>query len=239
MNNLVIVGASGHGKVIADIAEKVGYTDIVFLDDNPIVKSCGNYPVVGECKSALSYKNADFIVAIGNTKIRRKIQMELIGMGLHIVSLIHPSAVIASNVKIGVGTVVMAGTVINPCTEIGQGCIINTCASVDHDNNISDYVHISVGSHLAGTVSVGTGTWIGAGAIVSNNISICENCMVGAGAVVVDNLTEPDTYIGVPARRMCMKNKLKNSGGVLLLTDKNILGMLCPIATDHLVRRAA
>ena len=204
MNNLVIVGASGHGKVIADIAEKVGYTDIVFLDDNPKVESCGNYKVVGGCKSAQSYKNADFIVAIGNSKIRRKIQSEFIGMGLHIVSLIHPSAVIASNVKIGVGTVVMAGAVINPCSVIGQGCIINTCASVDHDCRIGDYVHVSVGAHVAGTVIIGDDTWVGAGATASNNIEITNECMIGAGAVVIADITEHGTYVGVPAKKLIM-----------------------------------
>lgn len=202
MNNLVIVGASGHGKVIADIAEKVGYTDIVFLDDNPKVESCGIYKVVGGCKSALSYKNSDFIVAIGNTKVRRKIQSELIAMGLHIVSLIHPAAVIAPNVKIGGGTVVMAGAVINPCTEIGQGCIVNTCASVDHDCRIGDYVHVSVGAHVAGTVTIEDNTWIGAGATISNNIEIVADCMIGAGAVVVADIDEPGTYVGVPAKKI-------------------------------------
>lgn len=206
MNNLVIVGASGHGKVIADIAEKVGYTDIVFLDDNPKVESCGIYKVVGGCKSALSYKNADFIVAIGNTKVRRKIQSELIEMGLHIVSLIHPSAVIASNVKIGVGTVVMAGAVINPCSVIGQGCIINTCASVDHDCRIGDYVHVSVGAHVAGTVIIGDNSWVGAGATVSNNIEITNECMIGAGAVVIADITEHGTYVGVPAKKLKVDN---------------------------------
>ena len=98
----------------------------------------------------------------------------------------------------------MAGAVVNPYTKIGQGCIINTCASVDHDCRIGDYVHVSVGSHLAGTVFIGNGTWIGAGAIVSNNVSICENCMVGAGAVVLKDITEPDTYIGIPARKKSM-----------------------------------
>lgn len=198
---IVVIGASGHGKVIADIAEKVGYTDIVFLDDNPTVESCGNYKVVGGCKEALFYKDADFIVAIGNTKIRHKIQSELIKKGLHIVSLIHPAAVIASNVKIGVGTVVMAGVVINPCSEIGQGCIINTCASVDHDCRIGDYVHVSVGAHVAGTVIIGDNTWVGAGATISNNIEIVEDCTIGAGAVVVKNIEESSTYIGIPARK--------------------------------------
>ena len=199
MNDLVIVGASGHGKVIADIAVKLGYTNIVFLDDNPSAVSCGAYKVVGKCSLALKYRNADFIVAIGNTKIRRRIQSELSEMGLNIISLIHPSAVIASDVKIGMGTVVMAGTVINPSVEIGQGCIINTGASVDHDCQIGDYVHVSVGAHIAGTVLVGSDTWVGAGAIISNNLSVCENCMIGAGTVVVKNISEAGTYVGVPA----------------------------------------
>ena len=202
MNNLVIVGASGHGKVIADIAEKIGYTNIVFLDDNAAVKSCGNYKVVGGCKSALSYKNSDFIVAIGNANIRRSIQSELIEMGLNLVSLVHPSAVIASNVSMGVGTVVMAGAVINPCSVIGQGCIINTCASVDHDCRLGDYVHVSVGAHVAGTVTIGDSTWVGAGATISNNIEIVDACMIGAGAVVIADISEPGTYIGVPAKKM-------------------------------------
>lgn len=212
MNNLVIVGASGHGKVIADIAEKVGYTDIVFLDDDPVIKSCGNYKIVGKCSDALFHKSADFVVAIGNSMVRRKIQSELIAMGLHVVSLFHPSAVIASSVKIGAGTVVMAGAVISPFAEIGTGSIINTCASVDHDCRIGDYVHVSVGAHVAGTVVIGDNTWVGAGATVSNNIQIVENCVIGAGAVVVRNLTESDTYIGVPARSKSLVNKQMDIG---------------------------
>lgn len=207
---LVIIGASGHGKVIADIAEKVGYTDVVFLDDNKAVKTCGKHSVVGRSGDAMRYSNCDFIVGIGNTENRKRIQEELMVKGLHIATLIHPQAVIATDVSLGIGTVVMPGAVINSGSTLGKGCIINTSASVDHDNTISDYVHVSVGSHLAGTVNIGTGTWIGAGAVVNNNVSICENCMVGAGAVVVKNITESDTYIGVPARKKTMVNKQMN-----------------------------
>lgn len=207
MNKLVIIGASGHGKVIADIAEKNGYTDIVFLDDNPHhAKLCGRYDVVGSSSQAEIYKNADFIVGIGNGKIRCKIQKELVEKDLNIVSLFHPSAVIAQDVKIDVGTVVMAGAVVNTCAEIGKGCIINTCASVDHDCCIGDFVHVSVGSHVAGTVTIKDNTWIGAGAIVSNNIEIVSDCMVGAGAVVVNDIKESGTYIGVPARKIKEKS---------------------------------
>lgn len=201
MNKLVIIGAGGHGKVIADIAEKVGYTDIVFLDDNPNVTACGLYKVVGNSASALLYHDADFIVAIGDAKSRRRIQSELIENKLHIVSLFHPSSIIASNVKIGIGTVMMAGSVINSGTEIGQGCIINTCASVDHDCIINDYVHISVNAHVVGSVTIGENTWVGAGATVCNNLNIVRDSVIGAGAVVVKDISESGVYIGVPAKK--------------------------------------
>ena len=96
----------------------------------------------------------------------------------------------------------MAGAVINCSTRIGRGCIINTSSSIDHDNDIGDYVHISPGAHLAGSVTVGELSWIGIGASVINNISITSDSIVGAGAVVVQNVTEQGTYVGVPARRI-------------------------------------
>ena len=201
MRKLVIIGASGHGKVVADIAVKNGYDTISFLDDNETVKKCGGYPVIGKSCEAANQK-ADVIVAIGNAFIRQIIQESLEHIGVRIVTLIHPNAVVADDVLIGTGTVVMAGAVINPGARIGKGCIINTCSSVDHDCMVRDYVHVSVGTHIAGTVSVDERTWIGAGATVSNNINICEDCMIGAGAVVIKDLKEKGTYAGVPARKI-------------------------------------
>lgn len=201
-NRLVIIGAGGHGKVIADIGEKSGYTEVLFLDDDTAVTACGKYAVVGTIGDAVRFCDSDFIVGIGNAATRKRIQEELCAKGLHIVTLAHPRSVVASDVSVGIGTVVMAGAVINPGTTIGNGCIINTGATVDHDNTLSDYVHISVGSHLAGAVHIGANTWIGAGAVVSDHISICESCTVGAGAVVIKNIEQSGTYIGVPARRM-------------------------------------
>ena len=116
---------------------------------------------------------------------------------------IHPSAIIAEDVKIGTGSVIMAGVVINPGTVIGKNCIINTCSSLDHDNLLEDYVHISPGAHLAGTVTIKEGTWICTGAIVKNNITIGKNNIIGAGGVVIKDIIEENgTYIGVPARRI-------------------------------------
>lgn len=204
MKRLVIIGASGHGKVIADIALLVGYDQVDFLDDNPSIKAVGEYSVLGASSMAaeLAANGCDFVVGIGNAKIREKIQRAIEAAGCNMVTLIHPSAVVAYDVHIGRGTVVMANAVINPSTVIGDGCIINTCASVDHDNSIGNFSHISVGAHTAGTVFIGECCWIGIGAVVSNNLSICSDCMIGAGSVVVNDIVEAGAYIGVPAKKV-------------------------------------
>lgn len=201
MRRLNIIGAGGHGKVVADIAIACGYEDIIFLDKNKRSQTCLCFPVIDDDLSKAGYEEDDFFVAIGDARIREQVSRELVERGFNLITLIHPSAVLGSDVVIGKGTVVMAGVVINADTTIGEGCIINTAASVDHDNVLADFVHVSVGAHLTGMVKVDKATWIGAGATVSNQISICENTMIGAGAVVVKDITEPGTYIGVPARR--------------------------------------
>lgn len=198
-NRLVIIGAGGHGKVIADLALKNGYTDIAFVDDNA-VGECLGYPIIGTGETAehLDDGKTDFVIAVGNNEVRKKIA-EL--HNVNWVSLVHPSAQIGTNVNIGIGTVVMAGAIINSCATVGKHCIINSCAVVEHDNMIEDYVHISPNAALGGTVRVGEKTHIGIGATVKNNIEICENCTIGAGAVVVKNIREPSTYIGIPAKK--------------------------------------
>ena len=202
MKNLIIIGASGHGKVIADIAVRNGYEDIVFLDDADHIQSCAGFPVVGKT-SALSHMNGDVIVAIGNANIRERIQESIQNQKrVKLATLIHPNAVISRRVEIGVGSVVMAGAVVNSDVVIGKGCIINTGASVDHDCKVEDFAHISVGAHVAGTCCIGKRTWIGAGAVVSNNVNICGDCMIGAGAVVIRNMEESGTYVGCPARKI-------------------------------------
>lgn len=197
MKKLIIIGASGHGKVIADIAVKNNYDHIFFLDDNEEIIECASFPVIGRTNEA-SDIDGDKIVAIGNAEIRKRIQEKL----ENLVTLIHPTAVISRRVEIGEGTVVMAGAVVNSDVVIGKGCIINTGASVDHDCKIGDYSHVSVGAHVAGTVEIGNKTWIGAGATVINDISICSDCIVGAGAVVVENLDKQGTYVGIPAKEI-------------------------------------
>ncbi len=200
MNRLIIVGAGGHGKVIADIALKNGYEDISFVDDNT-TGYCLEFPVVGTSDSleSLNDQKTDFVIAIGNNQIRKRIAEN---HEVNWVKLIHPSAQIAYGVEIEEGTVIMAGAIINPDTKVGRHCIINSCAVIEHDNQLGDFVHVSPNAALGGTVHVGSLTHIGIGAIVKNNISIDEKVVVGAGAVVVKNVEEECTVVGVPATKM-------------------------------------
>ena len=199
MNRLVIIGAGGHGKVIADIAMKCGYTDICFLDDHA-VGMCMGFPIAGT-SAELTLMNdgaTDFVIAVGTNATRRKIAERF-----HVswVTLIHPSAWIAADVTIGQGTVVMAGAMINPSARVGAHCIINTGSIVEHDNVLGDYVHLSPRTTLSGTVAVGECAWLGTGTSVINNVEICSNATVGAGSVVIRSIRKEGTYYGIIADR--------------------------------------
>lgn len=199
-DKLLIIGASGHAKVVADIALlSKRYKEIVFIDDRDCSKEFGN-KYIG--KTDLAEKMLDdyeLFVAIGNSKIRSILMGRYSNADYP--TLIHPNAVISPSVNVGKGTVIMAGAVVNADSIIGDGVIINTSSSVDHDCVVENFSHIAVGAHLCGTVNIGNHTWIGAGATVINNINICSECIVGAGAVVVKDIQESGTYIGVPANK--------------------------------------
>lgn len=200
MNRLVIVGAGGHGKVIADIALKNGYKDIYFVDDNA-KNNVMEFSIIGTLADieSLNDGKTDFVIGIGNNTVRKEIAEKY---QVNWVSLVHPSAQIAFNASVGKGTVVMANAVVNVSATVGQHCIVNTGAIVEHDNVIGNYVHLSPNATLGGTVLVGALTHIGIGATVSNNVRICENSIVGAGAVAVKNIEQSGTYIGIPAQRI-------------------------------------
>lgn len=200
-DKIVIIGASGHGKVIADIAKLNGYQEIIFLDDDISKHKNGLYDVVGTSKDIESYKDEyDCIIAIGNNTIREKIYHDLKGIKQTV--LIHPSAVIDKTVVIEEGTVVMANAVVNAAVIIKKCCIINTSATIDHDSIIEDFVHVSPGVHIAGIVHVGTRTWIGTGSSVVNNLIICNDCIIGAGSTVVKDIKTSGTYVGCPIRKV-------------------------------------
>ena len=195
---MILYGASGHGKVIIDILEANNTPIDYIVDDNPQVNEVLGYEVR---RNTGSYDEA--IISIGSAEIRRKI-VESIDVKKYPVA-IHPTAVVSPRAKIGEGTVVMQGAIIQTCVEIGKHCIINTGASVDHECKIGDYVHIAPRATLSGDVEVGDGTWIGVGAVVKQCIKIGRNCMIGAGATVVKDVPDGATIIGEPGRIRSIK----------------------------------
>lgn len=202
MKTLAIVGASGHGKVIGDTAELVGWERCVFFDDAyPNCSRNEQWPVLGTFGDLVA-RLAEFdgvFVAIGHNAIRRGKLQELLQAGANVVSLVHPNACVSRYAQLGSGSAVLPGAVINAYARTGMGAILNTQSSVDHDCILGDGVHISPAAHLGGNVSVGDGSWVGIGASVRQGTRIGCNVVVGAGAAVVQNLPDDVTATGVPA----------------------------------------
>ena len=205
---IIIIGAGGHSKVIADIIEKSKDIVLGFLDDNKekdvIIIKEKQYKVIGKIEECVKIqeenKDIQFVIGIGDNKTRKNIANRYNNLKYY--TAIHPSSQIALDVEIGQGTVIMANTCLNTSAKIGKHCIINTASVIEHDNEINDYVHISPNATLCGTVKIGELTHIGAGATIKNNISICNNCIIGVGAVVVKNIEVCGTYIGTPAKKI-------------------------------------
>ena len=201
---MLILGASGHGKVAGDCARAADlWSELVFYDDRwPALQMCGPWPVAGTGESLLfeHRKGDQAFVAIGNTTTRLEWLQRMISAGISIAIIIHPRATLSVGVILGEGTLVAAGAVINIDVLIGKGCIINTGSTVDHDCELADGVHICPGAHLAGEVHIGTSSWIGIGSSVCQCIRIGSGVTVGAGAVVTADVPDGITVIGVPAR---------------------------------------
>lgn len=210
---IFIFGASGHAKVVIDVVEKQDTMRIGFLaDDNAGLHGHEffGYLVIGDRQWLLKqdiYSGMNYIVAIGNNKIRHEIANWLELHGFAAASpIIHPSAQLGRGAIIGAGTVLMAGSVVNSDTSIGRNSIVNTGAKVDHDCIVGDAVHIAPGATLCGGVSVGDGAFVGAGAVVLPNIRIGKNGTVGAGAIVLRDVLDGMVVVGNPARKLMHGN---------------------------------
>lgn len=207
IEKILILGGGGHAKVVVSILKKrrdfeiVGYTDNE--DFGPVlgVPYLGRDEVLKELKAR--YARCAAVLGIGylgNSDLREQLAEKLRAIGFVMPAIISPQAVINEGVVIGDGTVVMDGVIINVGTRIGRYAILNTRASIDHDCEIDDFVHIAPGATLGGGVRVGARTLVGIHAAVLQYKTIGERCIIGAGAVVVHDCLQPGTYMGVPAR---------------------------------------
>lgn len=192
-NKVYLYGASGHAKVVMDIAQKANYDVSCLIDDNPEENDFEGLPVVHSAEGL-----SPIIVTIGDCQIRKKIVGAL--GDREYLTLIHPSVVKAESVELGHGTVVMAGAILNPYASVGNHCIINTGASIDHDCIIHDFVHIAPHCTLCGEVEIGEGTWVGVGTTIIQGRHVGKDCYIGAGSVVVEDIPDGSLCYGNPAR---------------------------------------
>lgn len=202
-NGVLIVGSGGHARVVADILRCQRVPIKGFVDDDPDLwhTEILGLPILGSPDDYERFSPTGLVLGVGSNSDRRHIVERLGERAQHLwLNAIHPSAIIAESVRLGVGTVICAGAIITPGSVIGDYVIINTGAAVDHDNLIKNYAHICPGAHLAGSVSIGEGVLIGTGASIIPNVSVGDWATVGAGAVVTKDIPGNVIAKGIPAR---------------------------------------
>lgn len=200
---LIIIGAGGHGKVVADCAEQQGGFDrIAFLDQGGSARTDYPWPILDKPEQFARFMDGStqFFVAIGHNKSRERWTHALLQKKAPLATLTHPTAVISPYSQIGAGTLVCATAVVNAFTCIGISCIVNTGAIIEHDCKVSDLVHVAPGCCLAGSVEVGRASFIGIGTSIVPGIKIGANVQIGAGAAVTKDLQDNCLAVGVPAR---------------------------------------
>lgn len=196
---VVVIGGSGHAKVVVSLLQACGRTVGGVYDDDS--RRWGStvlgVPVVGSVASIAESSNSLGVIAVGNNVVRKRLAGLL---DLRWETLVHPAAYVHPSVSLGAGSVVFAGAIIQPDTAIGDHVIVNTGATVDHDCRIGDFVHLAPGVHLAGSVRIGEGAFLGIGSSVVQCLEIGAWTTVGAGGAVVSNLPPDVVAIGVPAK---------------------------------------
>ncbi len=210
MQNIVLVGSSGHAKVIIDIVEKEGRYRIAGLIDG--FRATGEktlgYPVLGGTSDLAAliaqYDLKGAIVAIGDNSVRARVAAEVATLcpQLPFVTAVHPAASVGKSVIIGAGTVVMAGAVVNACCQVGRFCIVNTKASLDHDCVMEDYSSLAPGVTTGGNCRIGSHAAVSIGAVLRHGITIGEHSVVGAGSIVLKAVEAFSVAYGTPAKKI-------------------------------------
>ena len=215
MTKLIIMGAGGHGAVVAEAAViSDAWESVAFLDDDPRlghdVVGCPILGAVSMLPELLGQESDyEFFAAVGGSKLRIEMLSSIEEQGGVLAKIVHPSAVVSPSVSIEAGSVICAAAVISARASIARGCIVNNGSTIDHDCVLGNAVHVSPGAHLAGDVTIGDNSWIGIGASVREGIKIGRNAIVGAGAAVVSDVPDGVVVTGVPARPMATESAPK------------------------------
>ncbi len=200
---VIVYGASGHGKVVADILRACSVEVAGFVDDDPERRDSSEPKILGDGQwlaARAAHESIAAALGIGDNVTRRAIARRCIAAGIQLLTAVHPSATISPSAKISPGVVVMAHAVVNADAVIGLGAIINTAAVVEHDCHVGEFAHLSPRAAIGGQVEVGEFSWLGIGSTVIPGIKIGAGSIVGAGATVVHDVDDGVVVIGTPAR---------------------------------------
>jgi sugar O-acyltransferase (sialic acid O-acetyltransferase NeuD family) len=203
-DQLIVLGSGGHAKVVIEAALARSDREIIILDDSPAAsdRSIFGIGISGDRTRLASLPNSPVALGIGDNRARGELIDWLRSQGRLLETVIHPSAFVATSVKMGEGVFVSAGATVIAEASIGDGAIVNTGASVDHDCVIGQAAHIAPGVHLCGNVRIGARTLVGVGSSARPGVSVCDDVVLGAGSVVIRDIAEPGTFAGNPARRL-------------------------------------
>jgi len=199
---IVVYGAGGHGKVIAEVLAACRRSIQGFIDDNEslIGSSTLGLPVYAAGEWLRFQPGAQVALGVGNNLAREQLAMRVKQSGCTLLTVVHPRAIVARSARIGEGAGIMPTAVLNPDCEIGEGAIVNTGAIVEHDVQVGRYAHLSPNSAAGGGAQIGAYAQIGMGASVLPLKKVGINCVIGAGAVVVSDISEGQIAYGVPAK---------------------------------------
>ncbi|MBX0319600.1 acetyltransferase [Shouchella clausii] len=215
IRQVIIIGEGGHSSVVQDIVNSLSDVRIVAILDDKYISMTNNGLIRGPIKILKEvltiYPSSSIVIAIGDNEIRRKICLDLEGTyDLKYATLIHPSVILGSNVKIQEGTVIMPNVVINANVSIGKHVILNTGTVVEHDAEINDFVHLSPSVSIAGSGKVAKGVHMGIGSVMLPGMKIGAWSKIGAGGVVINNLPSYCTAVGVPAKVIKLSNNINS-----------------------------
>lgn len=198
---LVILGIGGHARSVADVALQLGYLNIIFVDKNAKNGECyEGFEVFKRIPNSINLSKCVFFPAAGDNSIREEQYKELKKMGVEIVSIISNRATISRDSTIQAAVFIGHHAHVGPRTTIRDAVILNTSSIVEHDSIIGNFSHVSIGTAVAGSCTVGDRCFLGAASTIIDSIEITENVTLGAGGVVIKNIKDSGVYVGVPAK---------------------------------------
>lgn len=202
-SHLVVYGAGGHGRVVADAAQAAELEVMGFLDDTvPAGGEVLGWRVLGNADWLRGRQGVAVALGIGANDVRKQVAAKLHDLGAALATVVHPTAVVSPYAQLGPGVVVFALAVVNVGARVGRGAIVNTGSILEHDVEIGDFAHVASNAALGGAARVGADAMLGTGAVLLPGRVVGDRSIVGAGAVVSRDVAPDVVVAGVPARRM-------------------------------------